>query len=179
MSLLSVGKALELVLALAALEADPCVDLVVLDFAMPGMNGAGRLMQNYVETSNVNVVEEMVSMIQTQRAYEINSKAVQTSDEGEETIYLLEVNPRASRTVPFVSKAIGKPLAKISARCMAGKTLAAGATMVVVVLLALQPDFGQASLVLFSWGVMYFVAGAPPSCQRPCFFSASATSRGM
>ncbi|NGO89924.1 flagellar basal-body rod protein FlgG [Halomonas sp. 141] len=48
---------------------------------MPGMNGAGRLMQNYVETSNVNVVEEMVSMIQTQRAYEINSKAVQTSDE--------------------------------------------------------------------------------------------------
>ncbi|MCE8019861.1 flagellar basal-body rod protein FlgG [Halomonas sp. MCCC 1A11036] len=48
---------------------------------MPGMNGAGRLFQNYVETSNVNVVEEMVSMIQTQRAYEINSRAVQTSDE--------------------------------------------------------------------------------------------------
>jgi len=48
---------------------------------IPGMNGAGRLYQNYVETSNVNVVEEMVSMIETQRAYEINSKAVQTSDE--------------------------------------------------------------------------------------------------
>ena len=48
---------------------------------MPGMNGAGRLFQGYVETSNVNVVEEMVSMIQTQRAYEINSKAIQTSDE--------------------------------------------------------------------------------------------------
>lgn len=48
---------------------------------VPGMNGAGRLYQGYVETSNVNVVEEMVSMIQTQRAYEINSKAVQTSDE--------------------------------------------------------------------------------------------------
>ncbi len=47
----------------------------------PGLNGAGVLYQNYVETSNVNVVEEMVSMIQTQRAYEINSKAVQTSDE--------------------------------------------------------------------------------------------------
>ncbi|HEY8329800.1 MAG TPA: flagellar basal-body rod protein FlgG [Pseudomonas sp.] len=47
----------------------------------PGLNGAGRLMQGYVETSNVNVVEEMVSMIQTQRAYEINSKAVETSDE--------------------------------------------------------------------------------------------------
>ncbi|MCH4812206.1 flagellar basal-body rod protein FlgG [Vreelandella neptunia] len=48
---------------------------------MPGMNGAGRLFQGYVETSNVNVVEEMVNMIQTQRAYEINSKAVSTSDE--------------------------------------------------------------------------------------------------
>lgn len=48
---------------------------------IPGMNGLGRLYQNWVETSNVNVVEEMVSMIQTQRAYEINSKAVQTSDE--------------------------------------------------------------------------------------------------
>ncbi|WP_346797045.1 flagellar basal-body rod protein FlgG [Halomonas sp. Bachu 37] len=48
---------------------------------MPGMNGTGRLFQGYVETSNVNVVEEMVSMIQTQRAYEINSRAVSTSDE--------------------------------------------------------------------------------------------------
>ena len=40
-----------------------------------------------------------------------------------EMVYVLEVNPRASRTVPFVSKAIGKPLAKIAARVMAGKTL--------------------------------------------------------
>jgi carbamoyl-phosphate synthase large subunit len=40
-----------------------------------------------------------------------------------EVIYLLEVNPRASRTVPFVSKATGRPLAKIAARVMAGKTL--------------------------------------------------------
>ncbi|MET0855452.1 MAG: flagellar basal-body rod protein FlgG [Telluria sp.] len=47
----------------------------------PGTNGAGVLMQGYVETSNVNVVEEMVSMIQTQRAYEINSKAITTSDQ--------------------------------------------------------------------------------------------------
>ncbi len=39
-------------------------------------------------------------------------------------IYLLEVNPRASRTVPFVSKATGRPLAKIAARCMVGQTLA-------------------------------------------------------
>ncbi|WP_422126728.1 carbamoyl-phosphate synthase large subunit [Thioalkalivibrio sulfidiphilus] len=38
-------------------------------------------------------------------------------------VYVLEVNPRASRTVPFVSKAIGKPLAKIAARCMAGRSL--------------------------------------------------------
>ncbi|MBI3141150.1 MAG: carbamoyl-phosphate synthase large subunit [Rhodocyclales bacterium] len=40
------------------------------------------------------------------------------------TVYVLEVNPRASRTVPFVSKATGLPLAKVAARCMAGKTLA-------------------------------------------------------
>ena len=47
----------------------------------PGQNGAGTLAQGYVESSNVNVVEELVNMIQTQRAYEINSKAVKTSDE--------------------------------------------------------------------------------------------------
>src|SRR5580765_7657085 len=40
-----------------------------------------------------------------------------------ETVYVLEVNPRASRTVPYVSKATGLPLAMIAARCMAGKTL--------------------------------------------------------
>lgn len=47
----------------------------------PGSNGAGTLNQGYVETSNVNVVEELVNMIQTQRAYEINSKAITTSDQ--------------------------------------------------------------------------------------------------
>ena len=47
----------------------------------PGINGVGMLSQGYVETSNVNVVEELVNMIQTQRAYEINSKAIQTSDQ--------------------------------------------------------------------------------------------------
>jgi flagellar basal-body rod protein FlgG len=49
--------------------------------ANPGVSGHGTLSQGYVETSNVNVVEELVSMIQTQRAYEINSKAIKTSDE--------------------------------------------------------------------------------------------------
>jgi flagellar basal-body rod protein FlgG len=47
----------------------------------PGGNGLGLLQQGYVETSNVNVVEELVAMIQTQRAYELNSKAIQTSDQ--------------------------------------------------------------------------------------------------
>lgn len=47
----------------------------------PGTNGLGLLSQGYAETSNVNVVEELVNMIQTQRAYEINSKAIQTSDQ--------------------------------------------------------------------------------------------------
>ena len=46
-----------------------------------GANGLGSLMQGFVETSNVNVVQELVSMIQTQRAYEMNSKAIQTSDQ--------------------------------------------------------------------------------------------------
>ena len=46
----------------------------------PGLNGAGVLNQFYVETSNVNVAEELVTMIQTQRAYELNSKVVSTSD---------------------------------------------------------------------------------------------------
>ncbi|HRP73816.1 MAG TPA: carbamoyl-phosphate synthase large subunit, partial [Luteimonas sp.] len=59
--------------------------------------------------------------------------AVQTEDDGNHTIFLLEVNPRASRTVPFVSKATGLALAKISARCMAGMTLAEqGATKEIV-----------------------------------------------
>ena len=47
----------------------------------PNQNGAGTLSQGYVESSNVNVVEELVNMIQTQRAYEMNSKAIQTSDQ--------------------------------------------------------------------------------------------------
>jgi len=47
----------------------------------PGSNGLGALQQGFVETSNVNVVEELVAMIQTQRAYELNSKAIQTSDQ--------------------------------------------------------------------------------------------------
>lgn len=47
----------------------------------PGTNGMGQLQQGFVETSNVNVVEELVSMIQTQRAYELNSKAISTSDQ--------------------------------------------------------------------------------------------------
>jgi carbamoyl-phosphate synthase large subunit len=45
-------------------------------------------------------------------------------DHGGADIYVLEVNPRASRTVPFVSKATGEPLAKIAARCMAGRSIA-------------------------------------------------------
>lgn len=49
--------------------------------AIPGLNGAGMLLQKYVETSNVDVVTAMVNMISTQRAYEINAKAVSTSDQ--------------------------------------------------------------------------------------------------
>lgn len=47
----------------------------------PGDDGYGKLLQTYLEGSNVNIVEEMAAMITTQRAYEINSKSIQTSDE--------------------------------------------------------------------------------------------------
>jgi flagellar basal-body rod protein FlgG len=49
--------------------------------AVPGTNGLGTLQQGYTETSNVNMVEELVTMIQTQRSYELNSKAISTSDQ--------------------------------------------------------------------------------------------------
>ena len=47
----------------------------------PGENGLGTLVQGSLESSNVNVVEELVNMIETQRAYEMNSKAIATTDE--------------------------------------------------------------------------------------------------
>jgi len=47
----------------------------------PGIDGMGTLVQGYLEMSNVDVVQEMVQMITTQRAYEINSKAIKTADE--------------------------------------------------------------------------------------------------
>jgi len=47
----------------------------------PGLNGLGSLVQGSLESSNVNVVEEMVNMIETQRAYEMNSKAITTTDQ--------------------------------------------------------------------------------------------------
>lgn len=47
----------------------------------PGLNGLGKLVQGSVESSNVNIVEEMVNMIETQRAYEMNSKAISTTSQ--------------------------------------------------------------------------------------------------
>jgi flagellar basal-body rod protein FlgG len=47
----------------------------------PGLNGLGLVVQGSVENSNVNVVEELVNMIETQRAYEMNSKAIATTDQ--------------------------------------------------------------------------------------------------
>jgi len=47
----------------------------------PGLNGIGSLEQGFLESSNVNVVEELVNMIETQRAYEMNAKAISTSDQ--------------------------------------------------------------------------------------------------
>jgi flagellar basal-body rod protein FlgG len=47
----------------------------------PGLNGLGTLLQGSVESSNVNIAEELVNMIETQRAYEMNSKAIQSADQ--------------------------------------------------------------------------------------------------
>jgi flagellar basal-body rod protein FlgG len=47
----------------------------------PGLNGLGVTRQGELESSNVNVVEELVNMIETQRAYEMNSKAIATTDQ--------------------------------------------------------------------------------------------------
>ena len=63
----------------------------------------------------------------------INVQFAIQKNEQVDVVYVLEVNPRASRTVPFVSKATGVPLAKIAARCMAGKTLAAQGVSSVIV----------------------------------------------
>jgi len=52
----------------------------------PGLNGAGQLQQGYVETSNVNVIQEMVNMIENQRSYELNSKAITTTDQMLQTL---------------------------------------------------------------------------------------------
>jgi len=67
---------------------------------------------------------KVVGLMNTQFAIQTVEDRADESGAGEDVIYLLEVNPRASRTVPFVSKAIGVPLAKIAARCMAGMSLA-------------------------------------------------------
>ncbi len=56
----------------------------------PGVDGVGTLAQGYLEISNVNVVEEMVNMIIAQRAYELNSKAIQTADAMMERAYHLK-----------------------------------------------------------------------------------------
>ncbi len=47
----------------------------------PGLNGLGNIVQGSLETSNVNVVEELVNMIETQRAYEMNARAISTVDQ--------------------------------------------------------------------------------------------------
>jgi carbamoyl-phosphate synthase large subunit len=70
--------------------------------------------------------------------------AIQFDKDGNPTVYILEVNPRASRTVPFVSKATGVALAKIAARCMIGRTLASqNATREVV------PDYFSVKEAIF------------------------------
>ncbi len=70
--------------------------------------------------------------------------AVQIDADGNEDVFILEVNPRASRTVPFVSKATSLPLAKIAARCMVGQSLAAQGYLYEVI-----PDYYSVKEAIF------------------------------
>ncbi len=65
----------------------------------------------------------VVGLMNVQFAIQGDVEAWRADDASKATVYVLEVNPRASRTVPFVSKATGQPLAKIAARCMVGRKL--------------------------------------------------------
>ncbi|MEO5595779.1 MAG: carbamoyl-phosphate synthase large subunit, partial [Lysobacteraceae bacterium] len=70
---------------------------------------------------------KVIGLMNTQFAIQFNPHphgSKLTDADREYNVFVLEVNPRASRTVPFVSKATGRPLAKIAARCMVGRTLA-------------------------------------------------------
>jgi len=60
-----------------------------------GPERSGTVQQGFVETSNVNVVEELVGMIQTQRAYELSSKSIQTADQ------MLQSSPSCERNLPM------------------------------------------------------------------------------
>ena len=51
-----------------------------------GENGTGQLLQNYLESSNVDPVKELVSLIKTQRSFELNSQSIQTADQALQTI---------------------------------------------------------------------------------------------
>jgi carbamoyl-phosphate synthase large subunit len=74
----------------------------------------------------------------------MNTQFAIAQENGDSTIYILEVNPRASRTVPFVCKATGVSLAKIAARCMAGRSLAEQGTTREVV-----PDYYSVKEAIF------------------------------
>jgi carbamoyl-phosphate synthase large subunit len=67
---------------------------------------------------------DVVGLMNVQFAIQRSAAGALDDDGGEALVYVLEVNPRASRTVPFVSKATGVPWAKVAARCMAGIPLA-------------------------------------------------------
>jgi carbamoyl-phosphate synthase large subunit len=87
---------------------------------------------------------KVVGLMNTQFAIPFEKHGPFEKNGEKPTVYILEVNPRASRTVPFVSKATGVALAKIAARCMVGQTLASqNATLEVV------PDYYSVKEAIF------------------------------
>ena len=65
----------------AAVSGGPDSVALLRGLAAVRLQGNGQLIQGALESSNVNVVEELITMIQTQRAYELNSKVIQTADQ--------------------------------------------------------------------------------------------------
>jgi flagellar basal-body rod protein FlgG len=65
----------------ATTEGDASTNSGEPQSSAPGQNGAGTLAQGYLESSNVNLIEEMVNLVIAQRAYEVSSKVVMASDQ--------------------------------------------------------------------------------------------------
>ena len=113
----SPGKALDIVVVVLACLDDLCQLLDVESYIQGNRYESLTSLSEDIRADLRRQTKEMALALNV-----VGLMNVQFAIKGE-TIYVLEVNPRASRTVPFVSKATSRPLAKVAARCMSGKSL--------------------------------------------------------